>query len=96
MIRTLVLAAAVLLACTPVHAATDATLFRLFLTDGSSVVSYGEYARLDDRVIFSMPAGGPADQPRLHVVSLPASAIDWTRTDRYSASARSASPTSCS
>jgi hypothetical protein len=88
MIRTLVLAAALGLACTPLHAATDATLFHLFLTDGSTLVSYGEYARLDDRVIFSMPAGGPSDQPRLHVVSLPASAVDWPRTDRYAASAR--------
>src|SRR5258705_7201966 len=35
-----------------------------------------------------MPVGGPADQPRLHVVTLPSSQIDWTRTDRYAASAR--------
>ena len=43
-------------------AAADATLFRLFLTDGSSLASYGEFARLDDHVIFSMPAGGPAER----------------------------------
>ena len=53
--------------------AADATLFRLFLTDGTSLVSFGEYARVADRVIFSMPVGGPIDQPRLHVVTLPAS-----------------------
>ncbi|HYC47010.1 MAG TPA: hypothetical protein VED01_16160, partial [Burkholderiales bacterium] len=35
----------------------DAALFRLFLTDGTAMVSYGEYARVDDRVIFSMPVG---------------------------------------
>lgn len=70
-------------------AAADATLFRLFLRDGTSVVSFGEFARLDDQVIFSMPAGGPTDQPRLHVVTLRASEIDWTRTDRYAAAARS-------
>src|SRR5262249_27087685 len=70
------------------RAAADATLFRLFLLDGTSVVSYGEFARLDDQVVFSMPVGGPADTPRLHVTSLPADAIDWTRTDRYAASAR--------
>jgi hypothetical protein len=39
-------------------------------------------------VIFSMPVGGPIDQPRLHVVTLPASAVDWARTDRYAESAR--------
>jgi len=70
------------------RAATDATLFRLFFQDGASVVSYGEFARLDDQVVFSMPVGGPADQPRLHVVSLPSSQIDWERTERYAASAR--------
>lgn len=72
----------------PAAAATEATLFRLFLHDGSNVVSYGEYARVDDQVVFSMPVGGPADQPRLHVVTLPASAVDWTHTDRYAAAAR--------
>jgi hypothetical protein len=75
------------LADTTVHAA-DATLFRLFLTDGSTLVSFGEYARVADRVIFSMPVGGPIDQPRLHVVTLSASLIDWSRTDRYADSAR--------
>lgn len=71
----------------PGFAATQATLFRLFLHDGSTVVSYGEYARLENQVIFSMPVGG-ADDTRLHVVTLPAQAIDWPRTDRYAASAR--------
>ena len=69
-------------------AAPDAMLLRLFLTDGTSVVSYGEYARVDDRVIFSMPAGGAADEPRLQAVTLPTKAIDWPRTERYAASAR--------
>lgn len=77
-----------LAAAPAVHAAVDATLFRLFLHDGTSVVSFGEFTRLDDQVIFSMPVGGPADQPRLHVVTLPAAEIDWTRTGRYAASAR--------
>ena len=68
-------------------AATEAMLFRLFLTDGSSIVSYGEFARVDDRVIFSMVVGG-RDEPRLHAATLPASAIDWERTDRQAASTR--------
>jgi hypothetical protein len=71
-----------------VAAAADVTLFRLFLLDGSAVVSYGEFARLADQVILSMPAGGTAEQPRLHVVSLPASSIDWPRTEQYAAAAR--------
>jgi len=68
-------------------AATGALLFRLFLTDGTSIVSYGEFARVDDRVIFSMVMGGSAE-PRLHAATLPASAVDWARTDRHAASTR--------
>ena len=36
-------------------AASDATLFRIFLRDGSNVVSFGEFARVGDDVVFSMP-----------------------------------------
>jgi hypothetical protein len=68
--------------------AADATLFRLFLLDGTELVSYGEFARVDDRVIFSMPVGGRSEEPRLQVASVRASLVDWPRTDRYSASAR--------
>src|SRR5262245_42479247 len=45
----------------PAHAA-EATLFRLFLLDGSVLVSYGEFARVDDKVVFSMPVGGRPDE----------------------------------
>jgi len=69
-------------------AASEATLLRLFLPDGAALVSYGEFARVTDRVVFSMPVGGTEQQPRLQVVSIPLTAIDWPRTDRYSASAR--------
>jgi hypothetical protein len=68
--------------------AADATLFRLFLKDGATLVSYGEYARVDDRVVFSMPVGGNVDEPRLQVVWIPEAAVDWPRTDRYAESAR--------
>jgi hypothetical protein len=71
-----------------IRADTDATLFRLFLTDGTTLVSYGEFARLSDSVVFSMPVGGTPAEPRLHIVTLPAERIDWARTDRYAASAR--------
>src|SRR5258705_6218020 len=68
-------------------AADDATLLRVFLTDGTSLVSYGEPARLDDRVIFSMPTE-VAPNPTLHLVNLPADRVDWDRTNRYAATAR--------
>ena len=86
-LRVVAFAAAVLLVSWSAHAA-DATLFRLYLIDGTAMVSYGEYARVGDRVIFSMPVGGPADQPRVHVVTIPAGVVDWARTERYAESAR--------
>jgi hypothetical protein len=70
------------------EAASDATLFRLYLKDGTTLVSYGEYTRVDDRVVFSMPVGGPLDEPRLQVVWIAAASVDWTRTNRYTDSAR--------
>jgi hypothetical protein len=84
-----ILAAALII---PVGAAAapendDATLLRVFLTDGTSLVSYGEPARVNDRIIFSMPTASTPNPP-LHLVNLPAARIDWERTDRYAANAR--------
>jgi hypothetical protein len=68
-------------------AADEATLLRVFLTDGTSLVSYGEPARVGDRIIFSMPTETRPDPP-LHLVNLPADRVDWDRTNRYAANAR--------
>jgi hypothetical protein len=88
-VRLQLLVAVTIWACAvPVRAASDATLFRLFLKDGGTLVSYGEYTRLEDRVVFSMPVGGAAEEPRLQVVWIPAASVDWPRTERYAASAR--------
>src|SRR5688572_13852032 len=65
-----------------------AALFRIFFVDGTSVVSYGELARVEDRVIFAMPVGGSADDPRLHPIVLASALVDWERTNRHAASAR--------
>src|SRR6266851_8273463 len=88
-IAAVVLAAALVV---PVRAAAaavndDATLLRVFLTDGTSLVSYGEPARVGDRVIFSMPTATTPNPP-LHLVNLPAARVDWDRTNRYAAIAR--------
>jgi hypothetical protein len=65
-----------------------ATLFRVFLSDGGTLVSYGEIARVGDRVVFSMPVG-VGTPPTLHLTTLAASRVDWDRTERYAMSARS-------
>ena len=70
------------------QAADDGLLLRVFLTDGSSLVTYGEFARVGDQVVLSVPVGGTRQEPRLHAVSLAASRVDWEKTDRHAASAR--------
>ena len=68
-------------------AAGDPTLLRVFMTDGTSLASYGEPARVGDRVIFSMPTTA-GTSPALHLVNIHADRVDWDRTNRYAASAR--------
>ena len=68
--------------------AQPATLFRVFLNDGTALVSYGEYARIGDRLVFSMPIGAVDGGKGLHVVNLPMSTVNWTATERYAESAR--------
>src|SRR5215472_15653181 len=76
----------------PLHgaAADDAVLFRVFLKDGTALVSYGEFARVADRVVFSMPLNVPDANPSLHLVSIPSERVDWDRTNRYTENARAA------
>src|SRR6266851_5664127 len=81
-------------------AAPEATLFRVFLKDGSTLVSFGEVARVGDRVVFSMPTSpivstsatlstvAPGADPGLHLVNLPEDRVDWDHTTRYAESAR--------
>lgn len=68
--------------------ADAAPLFRVFLTDGTTLVSYGELARVDDRVVFSMPTSTSAAAPQLQLVNIAADKVDWPRTASYAESAR--------
>jgi hypothetical protein len=69
--------------------AADAVLYRIFLRDGSTLVSYGDFARVADRVVFSIPIGGPDESsPTLQLVSIAESTVDWDRTDRYAQAMR--------
>jgi hypothetical protein len=75
--------------CNPAAAADDVMLLRIFMTDGSALVSYGEPARIGDRVVFSMPTSATPNPP-LHLVDLAAARVDWERTNRYADAARAA------
>jgi hypothetical protein len=74
---------------TPKAATDDATLFRVFLRDGSTLVSYGEFAHVADKVVLTLPLD-TAHPPTLQMVSIPADSVDWERTDAYAESARAA------
>jgi len=77
-----------LLSCTfAANAADEAAMFRVFLKDGRSLVSYGEIARVGERVVFSMPTG-VGSNPSLRLINIPSTRVDWERTDRYAISAR--------
>ena len=77
-----------LLANATVASAASTALYRIFLLDGTTLISYGEFARVADRVVFSIPIGNPLPQPTLQLVSIAQSSVDWERTDKYSAAVR--------
>jgi hypothetical protein len=67
--------------------AVSPPLLRVFLTDGTALTSFGEWVRMDDRVVFSLPLSADAT-PDLQLVTLAAGRVDWPRTERYAATAR--------
>jgi hypothetical protein len=66
----------------------DVLLYRLFLKDGSFIVSYGEYAKVGADVVLSMPLGSNLAAPTLQLITVASESVDWPRTDRYSQSVR--------
>jgi hypothetical protein len=86
----LAVAVSVALVAVPTPAsAAEALLYRIFLRDGSTLVSYGDFARVADRVVFSIPIGGlDGPSPELHLVSISESSVDWERTDQYAEATR--------
>src|SRR6186997_1056042 len=69
-------------------AAGDASLYRVFLRDGTTLLSYGEFARVSDRIVMSVPLGDTVAGPDLHLVSIPSDTVDWEKTDAYADSVR--------
>ncbi len=66
----------------------ERALYRIFLQDGTTLISYGEYARVSGRVVFSVPVGALDPTPQLQLVSIADSAVDWTRTEEYTEAVR--------
>jgi hypothetical protein len=67
---------------------SPAVLYRVFLKDGGVLVSYGEFARVADQVVLSIPIGGTDASPVLHVISIAENAVEWQRTNAYAQAAR--------
>ena len=65
-------------------------LFRVFLSDGRVLSSYGEWARVQDRVVFSMPTRLSREPMELHLMTIPSQRVDWPRTEMYAESVRAA------
>lgn len=70
--------------------AASRVLFRVFLSDGRVLSSYGEWARLNDQVVFTMPAQLSREPFELHLVTIPSQRVDWPRTESYAQSVRAA------
>ena len=69
--------------------AVTSPVLRIFLKDGTPLVCDGEYTRTADRVVFAVPLGSTASPDALHVITLPADAIDRDKTTSYTSSAGS-------
>lgn len=76
------LSAGLLAASTVAAQEPTAPIFRVFLTDGTALASYGEWARVDSYLVFSIPIGAKLGGG-LQLVTLPVASIDWPRTEAY-------------
>ena len=63
---------------------------RVFLTDGRALPIYGESIQVDGRLIFTLLVSGTAGRSEMQLMSLPASAVDVERTNRYAEAMRAA------
>lgn len=53
-----------------------------------SIVTFGDYARVGDRVVFSLPLSADPSSGPTQLVSIPSARVDWPATDRFAESAR--------
>ncbi len=65
----------------------EAPLFRVFLKDGTTLVSYGELARVGDRVVFSMPTSASRRTCRNSISSILRPTV-WTGCARRTTPSR--------
>lgn len=86
--RVVTLVAWCLVCTTAPLSASEKALYRIFLQDGTALVSYGEYARVAGRVVFTVPVGALDPAPQLQLVSIADTVVDWRRTEEYTEAVR--------
>ena len=64
------------------------SVFRVFLSDGRAIPSYGESAIVGDRVVFTLLVTASEGPPALQLMSLPLLSVDLPRTQRYATAMR--------
>ena len=64
------------------------SIFRVFLSDGRAIPSYGESAVVGDRLVFTLLVSASAGPPALQMMSLPLPSVDLPRTQRYATTLR--------
>lgn len=72
-------------------AAQDAgAIYRVFLTNGQALPSYGEAAHVGNRLVFTLLLGPAIEPGALQLVSLPIDVVDLDRTIAYATAMRAA------
>ena len=66
----------------------EPALYRIFLDRGEDLVTHGDYARVGENVVFSLPLGLDLSRRQAQLVSIPAVAVDWVTTERYADAVR--------
>ena len=79
---------AVAVALTGAQGSDAGSIFRVFLSDGRAIPSYGESAVVGDRLVFTLLVSATAGPPALQLMSLPLPSVDLPRTQRYATSLR--------
>jgi hypothetical protein len=90
-LATGIVALVLVFAAVPAGQAIDAgSMFRVFLTDGQAIPTFGESAVVGDRVVFTLVVGDGGARTAMQLVSLPVGTVDVVRTARYAESMRAA------
>ena len=70
--------------------ADSSAIMRVFLKDGQTLPSFGETARVADRLVFTLVIGDLGGSTQYQLVSLPIALIDIEKTSRYGETVRAA------